>query len=80
MCELVPALLARSNPEVTMWDEPRPPDLRERLEPTEHCLSSAARIFKGHALSAASTDQMVTATESFRGTRSSDAPLLRGTP
>lgn len=56
-----------------MWGDPPSGELCERLASTEHRLSSAARIFKAHALGAAGAVQTVTATEAFRETRPSVA-------
>jgi hypothetical protein len=52
---------------VTFWGEALPSELDTRLGTTQHHLSRAAKVFKGHALRAASgSKESVGATESFR--------------
>lgn len=44
--------LERGLSEVTIWGAPCTPELRRRATEVEHQLSSAARVFKAHALAA----------------------------
>jgi hypothetical protein len=39
--------------EVALWGDTRPANVGGQVDPTEYRLSAAARVFKGHALSAA---------------------------
>ncbi len=52
--------------EVTLWGEDWPAELDDSVEPVVHRLSSAARAFKGQALTAAADGGAVTGTETFR--------------
>ena len=49
--------------QVMTWGEHRPTEVDYRLGPTEHALSGAARVFKAHALNAASVEPIVGGTE-----------------
>lgn len=68
-------LLKRGVADVTVWGQDWPAEFGRKGDPVEHKLSSAARAFKAHALSAAAVSQSPVrptetlfrlATESFR--------------
>jgi hypothetical protein len=67
--EMVRTALARGRQQLLMWGEAPPSELHRTLAPVEHRLSCAARVFKAHALSAASAQEMPTACETFSGTK-----------
>jgi hypothetical protein len=59
--------LDQGSTRVTFWDEELPGELDTRLGTTQHHLSRAAQVFKGHALVAArGSKESVGVTESFR--------------
>jgi hypothetical protein len=65
--ESVVVALARGLTEVTLWGDKWPPEFHRRADAVQHRLSSAARAFKAHALSAAKlAPAALSDTENFR--------------
>ena len=58
--------LRRGLTEVTIWGDSWPSALELRGKPVEHVLSSAARVFKAHALAALGSSEPVGPVETFR--------------
>jgi hypothetical protein len=53
--------------EVTLWGDACPVELDPRVDPAQHLLSTAARVFKAHALAAAGCpEDSVSPVETFR--------------
>jgi hypothetical protein len=52
--------------EVTLWGETWPAELDDNFDSVQHRLSTAARVYKAHALAAATPNASVGFTESFR--------------
>ena len=66
--------------DVLIWGHGRPDGIERGLDTVEHELSSAARVFKGHALAALGLAEVANAFETFRGRTSLRAAYSDLTP
>ena len=67
--------LDRSLTEVTVWGQDWPLNVGRATTPVHHLLSTAARVFKGHALAAAGIPSLVGPTETLRSDMKTCLPV-----